>query len=94
MALKSIITLVVASTVAVVGYTAVSPDEARAKTQVVADAATCHTLTGAAAGFYADNNMVAASVTDIKPYVSALAAVLAQYTVSAGAVTGPGCSVS
>jgi hypothetical protein len=91
--LEAVAALTVALTTAAVSYETLNMDDVQTSTQAVADAATCHTLTGAAAGYFADNDaVVAPSITALAPYVSAPAAVLARYGIVDGIVTGPGCS--
>ena len=76
----------------ILGFTSINPDEIITNTQVVADAATCHTLTNAAATYYADNDAIAPDVNALVPYVSATPVVLAQYSMVEGIVQGPGCN--
>jgi hypothetical protein len=90
------IRLLVGSTLGVVTslttYGSINSDTLIANTQTVANAATCHTLQGAAAAYFADNDAVPLSVSDLMPYVSAPEAGLRPYMVTSGIVQGPGCT--
>jgi len=79
---------VVTVSVAGISYAACSPDEVKARTQAVADQASCQAVDAAIVGYLSVHDQAPTSIADLAGYVKGD---ISAYRVVDGVAAGPGC---